>query len=192
MVCHHLKDKLESLQFRIDEVPGVIDLCGAKAIINRIKSIDRNWDEINKLESNYYKITGKVMKKRRAHDDIRAVFSIQGEWEDHCGPTTSNDIIELPNRSDSNTQKGVDDQKLDDPIIIDNVKLDRKWKLIPLDKPDKKSDMSSKMSYSYMRNKILENGDPFIYSNKQDEANDEWINKLMNDLRMKIRTVEKS
>ena len=76
IVGHNLKDKLESLQFRIDEVLGIRDLCGAKVIVNRIKSIDRNYNEVNKLESIYYQRTGRVMKKGRVHDDIRAVKEI--------------------------------------------------------------------------------------------------------------------
>ena len=64
-------------------------------------------------------------------------------------------------------------------------------KLIPLDEPEKKNDMSSRMSYDYMRSKFIENGDPFIYSNKQDEVKDEWINKILNDLSMDLEDLDR-
>ena len=58
------------------------------------------------------------MKKERAVKEI--YDSIQGEWEDHCGPTASSNTIELPNNLDNNILQWVDDQKLDESISNDN------------------------------------------------------------------------
>ena len=106
LVGHNLKDKMEGLQIRFDEVLCIRDIYGTKVIVNNTRNIDGSWIEVNKLNSIYYNVTGKVMKKSRTLDDIRAVKesydTIQGEWIDHCGPTAKNMDAQLSGTSNDN------------------------------------------------------------------------------------------
>ena len=191
IIGHDLKEKLESIQVRIDEVLGIRDIQGSKAVVERTTTADRNWSEVNKLESIYYQILGKTMRKGRIHDDVRAIKEIYDElqrnWSDHYNPTEVKEKIKLPdNTKNKDLLRWVDDQKLDEEIVIEDVRAQRKWKLIPLDEQPKDRNMASKMSYDYMRNSFRETGIRFNFSNKPDQQKDIWIDKIIDDLQMDL------
>ena len=75
---------------------GVKVIEGASSIIKQTTAVDRNWFEVNKLETVYYQILGKTMKKGRALDNMRAVKEIheklEDSWEDHYGSQNNNDF----------------------------------------------------------------------------------------------------
>ena len=66
IIGHNLKDKMTCLKIRTDKVLGIRDICGAKAIVNKVQGINRNWAEITKLEPIYYPINRSNHEKRKS------------------------------------------------------------------------------------------------------------------------------
>ena len=102
IVGHDLKEKLDSIQVRIDEVLGIKDIQGSKAVVERTTTTDRNWAEVKRLESIYYQILRKTLRKGRIHDDVKAIKEIYDElqknWSDHYSPTIVKEKIKLPKK----------------------------------------------------------------------------------------------
>ena len=177
---------------RIDEVLGIRDICGAKAIIKRFKSINREWSEIDRLDAIYYQIIGRPTRKGKAISDVKAIKEVydlvQSKWKDHCGPTSNQFNPNLPSTSNNqeNMLNWVDEQTLTEEVVIRDVNTNKEWKLQSLGKPEQKNDMSSKLSCNYMRSNFVKTGDPFLYSNKPEQDRDEWVVKLVDDINMDL------
>ena len=186
IVGHNLKSRLSSIQVRLDEVLGVRDLVGAKEVIKRTKSISRNWSDNNKLENIYYQIFGRTMRKGKSLDNINAIREIYEElhviWEDHYCIENSDEEIRLPNnKNDKNLLQWVDEQSLSEQIVIQDVKTNTMWKLIPLE-IEAKNDMASRMNYDFQMNRFKETGEPFCVRNYEPIDDKCWYDKLIGDL----------
>ena len=145
IVGHNLKDKLRSLQIRIDEVMGIRNLSGARTIIKSTKVVNRNWSKISKLESIYYQLIGKSMKNARALDNVKAVKAryraIESTWEDRYGPLVDDYIQQLAEEQEKQSESDldkmfmwVDEQKLDASVVIEDVNNKKTWRLTLFDK----------------------------------------------------------
>ena len=51
--------------------------------------------------------------------------------------------------------------------------------------------MPSRMSYEYMGNKFAQDGDPFMFSTKQDEERDKQIDKIVEDIKMDLEYLDR-
>ena len=77
------------------------------------------------------------MRKGKSLDNINAIKEIYKElhavWEDHYCSENRNEEIKLPNsKNDKNLLQWVNDQSLSDQIVIQDLKTNTMWKLIPL------------------------------------------------------------